>query len=186
MNPFTSSRRSLPPRPRPIYVIQRHRRLSQPDLAIEVDISRPQVDRAGIYAALRVAEVWRFDGEQVVIERLTAEGKLRGRRRQRLPAGPGRGSPAPGLGRGGYSLDDSAWARRLRAEIRSRTPTLNTKQRMRWFIIKNTGPLDQVHQHNQTSVARGSFDHVGFKNHRESSAGGSSWSWSWPCSACWP
>ena len=45
-----------------------------PDLAIEVDISRPQVDRAGIYAALRVAEVWRFDGDQVVIERLTPEG----------------------------------------------------------------------------------------------------------------
>ena len=31
-----------------------------PDLAIEVDPSPPQVDRAGIYAALRVAEVWRF------------------------------------------------------------------------------------------------------------------------------
>ena len=46
-----------------------------PDLAIEVDISRPQVDRAGIYAALRVAEVWRFDGDQLIIERLTPEGK---------------------------------------------------------------------------------------------------------------
>src|SRR5262249_2324902 len=45
-----------------------------PDLAIEVDISAPQVDRAGIYAALRVAEVWRFDGRQVVIEQLTPEG----------------------------------------------------------------------------------------------------------------
>src|SRR5262249_28356643 len=29
-----------------------------PDLAIEVDISRPQIDRAGIYAALGVTEVW--------------------------------------------------------------------------------------------------------------------------------
>src|SRR6516162_9892994 len=45
-----------------------------PDLAIEVDISPPQVDRAGIYAALRVTEVWRFDGDQVIIERLTPEG----------------------------------------------------------------------------------------------------------------
>ena len=46
-----------------------------PDLAIEVDISRPQVDRAGIYAALGVTEVWRFDGDALVIERLTPDGK---------------------------------------------------------------------------------------------------------------
>jgi Uma2 family endonuclease len=45
-----------------------------PDLAIEVDISRPQVDRAGIYAALRVAEVWRLDGDRLFIERLTPQG----------------------------------------------------------------------------------------------------------------
>lgn len=47
-----------------------------PDLSIEVDISPPKVDRAGIYAALRVAELWRFDGEteQVIIERLGDDG----------------------------------------------------------------------------------------------------------------
>jgi len=44
-----------------------------PDLAIEVDISRPKIDRPGIYAALGVAEVWRFDDDQVVIERLSAD-----------------------------------------------------------------------------------------------------------------
>jgi Uma2 family endonuclease len=42
-----------------------------PDLAIEIDISPSQVDRPGIYAALGVAEVWRSDGESVVMERLT-------------------------------------------------------------------------------------------------------------------
>jgi Uma2 family endonuclease len=41
-----------------------------PDLAVEVDISVPLTDRASIYAALEVAEVWRFVGDQVVIERL--------------------------------------------------------------------------------------------------------------------
>jgi Uma2 family endonuclease len=46
-----------------------------PDLVIEIDLSAPRVDRPGIYAALGVAEVWRFDGEKVVIERLGAEGK---------------------------------------------------------------------------------------------------------------
>ena len=46
-----------------------------PDLAVEIDISPPKVDRAGIYAALGVAEVWRFDGEAAVIERLSSEGR---------------------------------------------------------------------------------------------------------------
>ena len=41
-----------------------------PDLAIEVDISPSQVDRPGIYAALAVPEVWRFDGETLSIEQL--------------------------------------------------------------------------------------------------------------------
>ncbi len=45
-----------------------------PDLAVEVDVSRPETDRAGIYAAMRVTEVWRLDGSQIVIERLTPQG----------------------------------------------------------------------------------------------------------------
>ena len=46
-----------------------------PDLAIEVDISPPEVDRPSIYAALKVAEVWRFDGESLTIEQLGPDGK---------------------------------------------------------------------------------------------------------------
>src|ERR1700722_6850872 len=34
-----------------------------PDLAIEIDIMSSYLDRLGIYAALGVPEVWRFDGE---------------------------------------------------------------------------------------------------------------------------
>ncbi len=45
-----------------------------PDLAIEVDISQPKIDRTGIYAALKVAEVWRFRESEVTIERLTNLG----------------------------------------------------------------------------------------------------------------
>ena len=41
-----------------------------PDLAIEVDISRPQADRQAIYAALGVTELWIFDGEELSIKRL--------------------------------------------------------------------------------------------------------------------
>ena len=46
-----------------------------PDLAIEVDISRPKIDRPGIYAALGVGELWRLDRDTPVIERLGADGK---------------------------------------------------------------------------------------------------------------
>jgi Uma2 family endonuclease len=45
-----------------------------PDLAIEVNLSPSQVDRPSIYAALKVTEIWRFDGECLVIERLAPEG----------------------------------------------------------------------------------------------------------------
>jgi Uma2 family endonuclease len=45
-----------------------------PDLAIEVDVSGPKVDRPAIYAALGVVEVWRFDGKDLVIEHLQADG----------------------------------------------------------------------------------------------------------------
>jgi Uma2 family endonuclease len=89
-----------------------------PDLAIEVDISHPQVDRPGIYAALKVTEVWRFDGEQVVIERLTAEGTYAA-----VDASgflPVRAEDVRRWLVDGYSLGESTWAQRLRAEIRSR------------------------------------------------------------------
>ena len=46
-----------------------------PDLAVEVDLSRPQADRPGIYAALQVPELWRFDGEIVSIEQLGSDGR---------------------------------------------------------------------------------------------------------------
>jgi hypothetical protein len=45
-----------------------------PDLAVEVDISRPKIDRQGIYAALQVSEVWRVFDEHVSIEHLQSEG----------------------------------------------------------------------------------------------------------------
>ena len=45
-----------------------------PDLAIEVDISRPEVDRPAIYAALRVLELWRFQDEGLTIGRLNDQG----------------------------------------------------------------------------------------------------------------
>ena len=45
-----------------------------PDLAIEIDISPPEVDREDIYKRLQVAEIWYFDGEDVTIEQLGEDG----------------------------------------------------------------------------------------------------------------
>jgi len=89
-----------------------------PDLAIEVDISPPQVDRAGIYAALRVTEVWRFVENVLVIERLTTQGTYASVETSGfLPVS------AADIGRWVLdpdSSDESAWARRLRAEVKSK------------------------------------------------------------------
>jgi Uma2 family endonuclease len=46
-----------------------------PDLVIEVDISRSSLDRQGIYAKLRVPEIWRFDGQRLEVLLLQSDGQ---------------------------------------------------------------------------------------------------------------
>ena len=46
-----------------------------PDLALEIDLRASALDRQGIYAALGVPEVWRFDGETVSIDCLGPDGE---------------------------------------------------------------------------------------------------------------
>jgi Uma2 family endonuclease len=47
----------------------------RPDLAIEIDMSSPQVDRPAIYADLGVAEVWRLvRGQELIMVQLQADG----------------------------------------------------------------------------------------------------------------
>ncbi|MDQ3253311.1 MAG: Uma2 family endonuclease [Acidobacteriota bacterium] len=36
-----------------------------PDLVVEIDITHPSLDKLGLYAAARVPEVWRHDGERM-------------------------------------------------------------------------------------------------------------------------
>jgi Uma2 family endonuclease len=45
-----------------------------PDLAIEIDITSSSLNRMGIYAALRVPELWRFDGQALRVYQLQADG----------------------------------------------------------------------------------------------------------------
>lgn len=44
-----------------------------PDLVIEVDITSPSLDRFSIYAHFGVPEVWRYDGERIVIYELRGD-----------------------------------------------------------------------------------------------------------------
>jgi Uma2 family endonuclease len=47
-----------------------------PDLAAEIDISPPKIDRPGIYAALKVSELWRRDQDgAITIEQLGDDGQ---------------------------------------------------------------------------------------------------------------
>ena len=88
-----------------------------PDLAIEVDISPSLVDRPGIYAFLGVAEVWRFDGQTLTIERLDPGGRY-------LPIEtsawlPIKDSEVVRWLTQEDTTDESAWARRLRNWVRA-------------------------------------------------------------------
>ena len=51
------------------------RRDPPPDLAVEVDISYSTLDRMGIYAALHVPEVWRYDGQALTFYVLGPDGR---------------------------------------------------------------------------------------------------------------
>ncbi len=42
-------------------------KLPPPDLAVEIDITSSSLDRFSIYAALKVPEIWRYDGRLFVI-----------------------------------------------------------------------------------------------------------------------
>ncbi|HEV3259471.1 MAG TPA: Uma2 family endonuclease [Gemmataceae bacterium] len=46
-----------------------------PDLALEIDVTHSSLDRLSIYAALNVAEVWRFDGQVLTFHVLGADGR---------------------------------------------------------------------------------------------------------------
>ena len=90
-----------------------------PDLSIEVDISPSRIDRPGIYAALVVAEVWRFDHEQgrIVIERLGDDSTYHPVEASEFL--PVRAEEIRRWVVDEDSGDHSDWARRLRAWVRA-------------------------------------------------------------------
>lgn len=55
-----------------------------PDLAIEIDITRRSIEREPIYAALRVRELWRFNGRRLTARALQATGDYQTRDRSEV------------------------------------------------------------------------------------------------------
>lgn len=45
-----------------------------PDLVVEVEVTARSIDKMPLYAALGVAEVWRYDGEHLHVQRLQDDG----------------------------------------------------------------------------------------------------------------
>jgi Uma2 family endonuclease len=88
-----------------------------PDLAIEIDVTRSSLDRMGIYAALRVPEVWRFDGQTLQVWCLRPDGEYE--ERERSPTFPALAlrRVVEFLGQA-IELDDVALIRKFRAWVR--------------------------------------------------------------------
>jgi Uma2 family endonuclease len=92
-----------------------------PDQAVEFDISRSKIDRAGIYAALKVPEVWRVRDKKVSIEQLQCDGTYAPAVRSRfLAVGPD---------------DVTRWA--LHEDARG---SVTWKQRLREWARSELGP----------------------------------------------
>jgi Uma2 family endonuclease len=89
-----------------------------PDLAVEVEISRSALDRMGIYAALRVPEVWRYDGKTLWVGRLQEDQTY-------APSTVSLSFPFLPLDeivrfvQQGESMDHTAWGRQFRAWARN-------------------------------------------------------------------
>lgn len=98
-----------------------------PDLAIEIDILSSCLDRLGIYAALGVPEVWRFDGERFeVLLRRDADGYDRAGASPTFPALPV--AEVAGLLDEVVALDDATQERRVRAWVRKHAPTRGSRR----------------------------------------------------------
>ncbi len=87
-----------------------------PDLAIEIDIMSSCLDRLGIYAALGVPEVWRFDGQQFEVLLRQDGGYVRADESPTFPTLPV--AEVAALLHEVVALDDAAQERRVRVWVR--------------------------------------------------------------------
>jgi Uma2 family endonuclease len=95
------------------------RRDPPPDLALEIDITHSSLDRMAIYAALRVPEVWRWEGQTLVCYVLGGDGRYAVSAVSRAIPGLVVADLAPFLLLRGQ-MDENAIVRQFRAWARQR------------------------------------------------------------------
>jgi Uma2 family endonuclease len=89
-----------------------------PDLVIEADVTHSSLDRLGIYAALGVREVWRFDGQTLHFLHLQADGSYQPRDVSLNFPGLPLATIAQFLEQG-RNADKRAWIRSFRDHLRN-------------------------------------------------------------------
>src|SRR5262249_40127298 len=90
-----------------------------PDLVIEIDITHPSLDKLPIYAAVGVPEVWRYDGQQLMILHLGKDAYQPSEKSTALP-----GLTSKVLSQWiveGRSLERLEWLRRVQLWARQRS-----------------------------------------------------------------
>ena len=93
-----------------------------PDLAIEIDITSSVLNRMEVYAALRIPELWRFDGEALEVYHLGADGAYDSVAKSiALPLLP-LDKLVPLIERGASRSSDAAWLREIQSWLRANVP----------------------------------------------------------------
>lgn len=88
-----------------------------PDLVIEIDVTRPSLEKLPLYAAVGVPEIWRYDGERVAILRLEGTRYLDGQPSLALP--PLTGEVATRLLEQSTRMPRPQWLHHVREWVRS-------------------------------------------------------------------
>jgi Uma2 family endonuclease len=91
-----------------------------PDLVIEIDITSPSLNKLPIYARMVVPEVWRYDGERMII--LVLEDSDYAETTESRVLGPVMDSALTGFIEKGKSMKRTIWLKSVREWARNNLP----------------------------------------------------------------
>lgn len=87
-----------------------------PDLVIEIDITRPSLNKFSIYSQLGIPEIWRYDGERLEILALENDGYVEVNESIALPSLTS--ATLSELVEQSKSMKRTAWLRKVRETVR--------------------------------------------------------------------
>lgn len=87
-----------------------------PDLVIEIDITRPSINKFSIYSQLGIPEIWRYDGERLEILALENDGYVEVNESIALPSLTS--ATLSELVEQSKSMKRTAWLRKVRETVR--------------------------------------------------------------------